>query len=228
MRNHAMPFLIRLCVVYGVFVVPRPFVQSAYASTVVAVANSAYSMWFRGGMVVFSRAEPPRGRYDVAVLLVNYRDRAAHRGFVSSRVPAFHQTLLLVALVIATPWPKRRSVALLTGLGALHLVLFGQFLLLLTCWFAEPQIGVVHVAPSTQWLLDAANWIATYDIVALLMIPLAIWVVLLLVFDCEWFAPAGDSERLRSGGIGKARRERSNLRGSRLSTRTSSLDCDLS
>lgn len=206
MRRKALRFLAWFCFIYGVLVVPWPFVQSAYSRGFVALANATYSRLFRGGTVEFERLDEPRDSYDLSLFMKSERTGQWQRALISSRQPVFYQTLLLVALVAATPWRSRRWLVLLLGLGAMHVVIFAQFFVMLASGFARPEIGLIELSATWQAVLNAANRIVLRDIVAMLMIPVFVWMGLLLVFGCAWFEVGDGASDAARPTVGRRRR----------------------
>lgn len=206
MRSAGAKFLLRFCLVYGVLVVPWPFVQAMYARGFVTIANATYPAFFRGGSVEFERLEEPRGSYDLSLQLRNARTGAGKRALVSSRQPAFYQLILLVALVVATPFSRRQWLVLILGLGALHVIIFTQFLVMLVSGFARPELGLVELSQAAQQALGALYRIVLRDIVAMLMVPIFVWLGLLLVFDCAWFEIGDETSPDARSGEGRRQR----------------------
>ncbi len=86
-------------------------------------------------------------------------------------------TILLIALVLATPLPMgKRIVSLLLGLLLLQLVVMG--FLALAIWNESAQIGLVNIKPEWKTIMETTivNVVTHFSIAA----PIAIWVLVCL------------------------------------------------
>ncbi len=86
-------------------------------------------------------------------------------------------TMLLIALVFATPLPtNKRIVSLVSGLLLMQLVVIG--FLALAIWNESAQIGLVNINPEWKTIMETTivNVVTHFSIAA----PIAIWVLVCL------------------------------------------------
>lgn len=177
-RKQIAGFFVRLILVYGVLVAPWPGVKSGYASLYRSVATTVFRTMIPGGIVRFEPMSDPYRKFDTNIQFLNTRSGARQTAITSSRDPAFFQTIFLISLILATPLPwRRRGWAMVVGLMLLHVFIFGKVLITLLYGFTRPQMALFAPAPIWKTLLSVANRIVVGDLLALLFVPLLIWIV---------------------------------------------------
>lgn len=171
-------FVVRLVVLYALFVIPWPGLKSGYARCYSAMATGAFHSLTPGGLVRFEAVSEPQKGYDVKMHLVNVQTGAEQIALTSSRDPAYFQTAFLAALILATPlsW-RRRLMSLMAGMVLLHLAIFLKVLLTVLQGFTRDRVGLLHPEPPWDAVLSALTRVAVADIVSLLLIPVLIWVL---------------------------------------------------
>ncbi len=171
-------FFVRLFLVYGLLVVPWPELKAGYASLYRAVATAVFGSLIPGGAVRFEPMLDPYSKYDTDLHFLNTRSGARQRAAISTRDPAYFQTIFLVSLVLATPLPwRRRWWALVSGLTLVHGVIFCTVLVMLLYGFTRPQLALLAPGPPWGSLLSVAHRLAAGDTVGLLCVPVFIWIL---------------------------------------------------
>jgi len=113
-------FVLKLSVVYGLFLIPWPGVMTAYRAAFCAGGNTFFRTLGGSGRVYFGpREEPITAGKDVIARLENVGNRAAGVMEMNSRLIGYLPTGFAISLIVATPVPwKRRAVAVLWGSAA--------------------------------------------------------------------------------------------------------------
>ncbi len=177
-RKQIAGFFVRLILVYGFLVAPWPGVKSGYATLYRSAATTLFRTMIPGGVVHFEPMSDPYRKFDTNIQFLNTRSGARQTAVTSSRDPAFFQTIFLISLVLATPLPwRRRGLAMAAGLALLHVFIFGKVLITLLYGFSRPQIALLAPAPIWKTMLSVANRVVVGDLLALLFVPLLIWVL---------------------------------------------------
>ncbi len=190
-RRIIVGFFLRLFLLYGFLVIPWSVVKACYGSFYRVAATDIFGSLIPGGTVRYERMSEPRGGYDTHIFYMNTRTGAWQTAVASSRDPAYFQTIFLISLVLATPVPwRRRGWALVAGLALVQGFIFLKVFVTLLYGFSRPQVAVLDPAPLLRLWLSAANRILVADLVALLLVPVFIW--MLVTFRAtDWDGLAG-------------------------------------
>ena len=114
-------FLVRTLLLYGALCIPWPGLQTAYSVVYRRVAAVLFGSFGQNGVVEFSPAPDAIGAVDTEIII---RNRASGSFAVSPHAPrraAYLPTVVVTALVLATPlpWPRRWR-SLLWALAGVH------------------------------------------------------------------------------------------------------------
>lgn len=122
-------FIVISCAVYLMLLFLWPVVGGVYSSAFLSVSHTLFHTIGDNVQVVFTRIDEQGGR-DVSMQVRNLRDGMMVERHIPSRYSGYLPAALLIALTVATPlsW-RRRIIALLIGLVALHIYIFSVLLL---------------------------------------------------------------------------------------------------
>lgn len=198
--RHVGRFFLLVAVIYAGLMVPWPGLERGYAAIFRGMGNAFFArFWFwPDGTVRFLNlkdlkpgdlpAETPEiaatGTFDT---LMELRSRSApgSLGYLrtSSRYVGYGPTVVVIALIAATPLPwARRLWALLWGLLFVHLfVVFRLTLTLLAGGFAaDKNYALFHLGPFWRGVLTHAESIFTDDPTVSFVVPALIWFLVAL------------------------------------------------
>lgn len=162
-------FLLKAIVIYGLLSAPFSYFDETYGKFYRKVATASFGKFRETGVVLFSEMKDPvmthtnmanyllvlpNGTYDTAAIDIN------------TRILGYLPTILLIALVLASPVPwKRKLFALVTGLIlVMLLILFKHWISLL--WLSEqnPFLKLTHFTGLSKKILTFVNaFISTYS-----------------------------------------------------------------
>lgn len=183
-------FLVKALLIYGILSAPFSFYDEAYGVFYRKVAGVFFTKFRDNGAVKF-RAwnEPATTRVNVgSYAIVNpngtFRTTAVN---INTRYTGYIPTILLIALVLASPVPwKRRLVALVAGLTlVMLLIMFKQWIALL--WLCEqtPWLQLTDFTKTGEKLLGFTNTVISVSAGTVLYFVVAIWI--LVTFRVEDF-----------------------------------------
>ena len=129
-------FLVRLVLLYAVFIAPWPVVPEAYAAAYRAVSNVVFGSFGSEGVVQFRK---PQGPSDMDTELAIRKRSSPVMGTTehSARFMGYVPTAFVVSLILATPLPwSRRGKALLWAMLLVHGFIAIRLLIVLLYWFS--------------------------------------------------------------------------------------------
>ena len=104
-------FILKLAIVYGLFLIPWPSFTTAYRAAFCFGGNIFFRTLGGTGRVYLTPKEPPQtGDTDVSARLENIETHAAGIMEINSRLMGYLPTGFTIALIAATPVPRKRRV----------------------------------------------------------------------------------------------------------------------
>jgi len=194
-----LTFLVRFALVAGILVSPWPGLEERYADTLRRTAQSIFDGDGSKWVVLFKPTSDPH--LDTTIYIGN-RKQAAPDGKLSaaqisftSRYVGYLPTVLLAALVMATPLPwKRRFFALLWGLLSMHLFLGLLMLIMILNQCSQfPAMNLVHLGPFQEQVVHSTYDVFIHHLGARLAVPVLLWILICFRRD--------DLERILGVGI---------------------------
>jgi len=182
-------FLLRFVLVYGLLNALWFSVDKFYAKNFITAGNMVFSSFGSKGEVRFFAFQSPKSPHrDIAILLVNRetvdsdkldeKEIPVHWFIISSRDMGYTLTILLIALILATPirW-KRKGWTLLWGMIFVHVFLVFKLTILFLFSFSngEPP-AVMAFSPFWQSILNVTHEIVMVNI-GFFYIALVIWIL---------------------------------------------------
>lgn len=182
-------FFIRVLLVYAALMIPWPGLQRAYGAFYRAGWNVLFVPFSADSEAQFLPLRPPQRGQDTLVILKNLRTRFLFSLTTTIRYMAFAPTVLLLALILATPIPwSRRWRPLLWGLLLVHGFIAARMTLILL----EAFIRMALWEPGPFWRGVVTGLILTFacSVVVSFAVPVLIWI---LVMFCrgDWPVVAG-------------------------------------
>ena len=152
-------FVIRFLLVYTALVLPWPGIEAAYRAFFCSLGSTAFAA-VGAGSVRFVPDPQPRSDYDTLLVMTNLdAPRSVGQMNQSSRRVGYLPTVVLIALVMATPIPwRRRWRALAMGLLMVTAFVVLRMSLPIIRDFSNPNpLQVFHPGPIGRWLLGFAS-----------------------------------------------------------------------
>ena len=174
-------FFIRVLLVYAALMIPWPGLQRAYGAFYRAGWNVLFTSFGADGQAQFLPLRPPQRGQDTTVILKNLRTRFLFRLTTSNRYMAFAPTVLLLALILATPIPwSRRWRALLWGLLLVHGFIAARMTLILLEAFTRGD-NMALWEPGPFWRGVVTGLILTFacSVVVSFAVPVLIWILVM-------------------------------------------------
>jgi hypothetical protein len=197
-RNLILRSFALLVGTYILLIVPWPGVARAYLASVNAVGGRLLGDFGAEGGVVF-RSHPTKPWTSVQTLYKRSAkvSIAAERNYDTRQ--DYLATALVVALILATPLPRRRkAIALVLGLLLINAFVVWRIWIGLVDVFSENQLALIQLAPFWKETVRLAVQIFVGSIESSFIVPVFIWI--LVTFrrgDLErWrISPAGRDEK---------------------------------
>lgn len=172
-------FFIRVVLVYALLMIPWPGLQRASGMFYRAVWNIVFVSFGADGEVQFLPLRPPKHGQDTTVILKNVRTSYVFRLTTSSRYMAYAPTVLLLALLLATPVPwSRRWRALLWGLLFVHgFIVARMALVLLETFTRGDTLALWHPGPFFRGVVKGLIPAFACSLTASFAVPVLIWIL---------------------------------------------------
>jgi hypothetical protein len=170
--------IVLFAVVYGLLSIPWPGLQEAYSKAFRSAGQTAFHNFGPNGVVKFLPLEKPTRTTDSEITTGVKGDRRIGFSSISPRFLGYLPTIEIVALIIASsvPW-RRRLLALLLGLIAIHAFIYLRLLLLIGIWFSnDTPWQQYYLAESTLTVLKRANEVINISPTAGFVAPVLIWI----------------------------------------------------
>ena len=177
-------FFWRFALVYGLLLSPWPGFNGAYGRYLRSLGEAVFAREGGSRLVRFEPVPPGLNqRLDSRILLSNRNELdSSGRGSaryleLDSRGIGWMPTAFFVALVAASPvsW-RRRSGALLVGLGAIHG--FILFSLAVYIWNQSTDLALLTLAPAWKYCIAGLEETLVTQIGASFVVPGLIWILL--------------------------------------------------
>jgi hypothetical protein len=155
-------FLVKALIIYGVLAAPFDFYDKAYGDFYRKIADKTFGKFRETGFVRFSPTEKPAmthtniGNVTLALPDGSF-DTVAYQ--INTRILGYLPTILLIALVLASPVPwKRKGIALLIGLPlVMGLILFKHWISLLYQCDQNPWVKLTDFSGTGKTIFDFTN-----------------------------------------------------------------------
>lgn len=180
---------------YLFLIIPWPGLSEGYADAFRAVGQKIYgSMWSQG--IVDFRPLETDDIEDQDTVIFLMRQQAPgdtgpfHRGraFTSSRYNAYVPIVLVMALVLATPLPRKsRLKALLLGLVLIHFYIGFKLWIQIYDSFTPTEVTILTIPTFFKTILHAVSFLLTY-VENSFIAPVFVWLIAVLSFTSrrEW------------------------------------------
>lgn len=177
-------FFLRFALIYVVLLLPWPGVEEAYAHFFQTGGNLLFASFGSQGVVFFQPHVSTNRQGDTLIsftkreLLDEAGKAHAGRGFTDSRYAGYMKTIFLLALIFATPIPRKRW-SLFWGLILIHaLIAFRVALLLLYFFNSYPPVSFFELSPFWDESLSLAYQLFGPDNLNFsLIIAVLIWLI---------------------------------------------------
>ncbi len=155
-------FLLKAALIYGILALPWSFYDEGYGSFYRKVASSMFGKFRESGFVMFDKTKEPAITH---VNLGNFKQQLPNGSFdtkavdINTRIHGYLPTVLLIALVLASPvaW-KRKLIGLAIGLAlTMGLILFKQWIALLWLCDKTTWLDLTHFEGFSKRLLAFTN-----------------------------------------------------------------------
>lgn len=173
-------FLIGVTLICAILLAPWPPVRDAYAHAFRAAGELGIGSWVPSRDVRFLPSTSPHDYHDTAIVLVNRETgETAELPALSSRQWGYVPTVLIIALVLATPIPRRRRAwALIWGV-----LLVNAFIILRLAVLVVYAFGLGH--PARLYVLSSFSTLVLRNLVEVLCdsivtcagVPFPIWIL---------------------------------------------------
>ena len=179
-RNAILRFLAFFIVIYALMILPWPGLADAYLTAANAVGARLLGTVGKSGRVAYERdpARPWTSKqtlYNLSakVSIAVGRDYNSRQDFLA--------TALVVALVLATPIPRRRkALALAMGLLLINVFILWRIWIGLVDIFSEKPLEVIQLSPFWKEGVRLAVQIFVGSIEATFIVPVFVWIVVSL------------------------------------------------
>jgi hypothetical protein len=185
-------FLLKAVIIYGLLAAPLSLYDDAYGKVYRKVAEVFFSSFRDNGFVkIRETKDPATSHLNVGNNALIHPDGTSETAAldVNTRYLGYVPTILLIALVLASPvsW-KRRLLALALGLVLVTLlVMFKQWISLLWLCEQHPFLQLTNFTGTGKKLLTFFNTFISITSSSVLYFVVAIW--LLVTFRLEDFKP---------------------------------------
>jgi hypothetical protein len=181
-------FLLKAIIIYGLLSVPLSFYDDAYGTFYRKVSEIFFTRFGEKGFVKFREwKEPATTHVNVGSNALIRPDGSADTAAidVNTRYLGYIPTILLIALVLASPVPwKRRLFALAAGLVLVTLlVMLKQWIALLWLCEQHPFLQLTNFTGTGKKLLTFANSFLSVTSSSVLYFVVAIWLVVTFRVD---------------------------------------------
>ncbi len=179
-------FSFRLVLVYVMLIIPWPGLEEAYATLFRAGGTFVFGSFGSEGVVRFLQSDLPDNSTRDTLIVFSTRKPLHPNGYMrikktctSSRYGGYIPTILVIALILATPisW-LRRAWTLLWGMGLVHT--FIAFRLLVKIFYllsGDPEVPLFVLNPFWETVLNFAYDIFVFRLGSSFVIPIFIWIL---------------------------------------------------
>jgi len=188
-RKTLLLFLLKAVVIYGLLALPLTFYDQLYGDFYRKLAGSFFNTFRETGLVRFKEGVKPELTH------INIGNRALPRGpggaiktlpiDINTRYLGYLPTILLIALVLASPVPwKRKLMALALGLVLVTLlVLFKQYISLLWRCDQNPWLQLTDYGEKGKSFLNGTYHFIAVTSSSVLYFVVAIWLLVTFRLD---------------------------------------------
>lgn len=175
-RKGITGFAFRVILVYGLFTLPWHGLGTLYGSAFRAVANVLFGQFGSDGAARFEPLPDATTKRDTQLVL---RHRWTGREITTqygSRYTGYLPTAVFVALMVATPLPRRRRLAAL-GVGLMLISAFVALRVALSLLQGFRFVGLFDYASSGNYAIDLACEVISKSTITSFFMPIFVWLL---------------------------------------------------